>query len=75
MNTFNTNYIHFNDEVEKILQEGNDKKMTINRLVSYFTSINLIEHIRGGGLYVNGQSVYSYSKALKILGLDINKYF
>lgn len=46
---------------------ASDIDMMYKILVSYLVSIGLIAHIRGGGLWVENQQVYSYKKALSIL--------
>jgi hypothetical protein len=49
------------------IENADDIDMMYKILVSYLVSIGLIARIRGGGLWVNNQKVYSYSKALSIL--------
>ncbi len=61
-----------NNIINNIIKDNkNDKDMAQRLAVSYLTSIGVIAHIRGGGLWVNNTQVYSYNKALNMLGISI----
>ena len=61
-----------NKIISKIkIDNANDKNMATKILISYLVSVGEIAHIRGGGLYVKGQEVWSYNKALSILNIEL----